>query len=517
MKFTFYFLSLLFITGCGSKEINKSQQNQATPKITALSISEGNAGDKMTITGRGFSPECVVMFANSKVSAIIIGVTQIELTVPKGEGSVSIVVMNGTASSNALTFTYTIKAPVITTISKSEGIEADTVIINGTYFSPYSSVYFGAVTAPVINISAEQIMVKVPSSPQSGLVNISVYTGTKQSNKISFNVFPSYTNPVFNPILADPTFLKDPVSGSFYAFGTGDYWYTDKRDHLVAVVKSTDFINWTYFSDAFSNKPTWKPTNAGIWAPDINYVNGRYYMYYSYSTWGDSDPGIGLAIADRPAGPFIDQGKLFLSSEIDVRNSIDPFYYEESGRKYLFWGSFRNNGSQTQWGTFVIELSEDGKSVVNLANKVKIAASDFEGVVIHKRGNYYYFFGSKGGCCSGVNSTYHMRVGRASNVKGPYYDKAGNNIATTNGAGTTVLDKNNVFVGPGHASKIITDKKGQDWILYHAMPNDNTQAIIDGVNQRALMLDKVNWSADGWPLINDGTPSYKRNVAPKFN
>ena len=48
------------------------------------------------------------------------------------------------------------------------------------------------------------------------------------------------------------------------------------------------------------------------------------------------------------------------------------------------------------------------------------------------------------------------------------------------------------------------------------MPNNSALAQIGGVNQRALMLDEVIWSDDGWPLINDGTPSYKRKPSPKF-
>lgn len=319
----------------------------------------------------------------------------------------------------------------------------------------------------------------------------------------------------FWPILL---FFKDPKSGRFYAYGTADYWHTDRRDHLVPIVRSDDFVNWNYVQDALTQKPTWKlESSAGIWAPDINFVNGKYYLYYSFSTWGDPDPGIGLAIADNPEGPFTDQGKLFKSSEINVRNSIDPIFFEENGKKYLFWGSYNNgNTAQTRWGTFVVELSDDGKSIPDLKNIVKIAASDFEGVVIHKRGDYYYFFGSRGGCCAGVNSTYHMLAARSLSLKGPYYDKSGRNIAGVNGAGTLMLNKNSSFVGPGHAARIITDKNGDDWILYHAMPNDAALAQIGGVNQRALMLDKVNWSSDGWPIVNDGTPSFERQRAPIF-
>lgn len=323
-----------------------------------------------------------------------------------------------------------------------------------------------------------------------------------------------YTNPVFKPILADPSVIKNATDGYYYAYGTEDFWATDNRNHIVAIVRSKDLINWTYLNDAFTSKPTWKANGGGIWAPDVVKVNSSYYMYYSYSTWGDLNPGIGVASAPSPSGPFVDMGKVFLSSDVDIRNCIDPFYIEEGDKKYLFWGSYYNNGSQTRWGTWGGELNYNGTALKDVNNIFKIAASDFEGVMIHKRGNYYYFFGSKGGCCAGANSTYHLMVARSTSLNGPYLDKTGADIALSTGKGSLVLDKNSKFVGPGHCSRIFTDAGGQDWILYHAMDIANAQ--INGISQRALMMDKVNWDADGWPIVHDGTPSVATMMGPKL-
>ncbi len=319
----------------------------------------------------------------------------------------------------------------------------------------------------------------------------------------------SFQNPVFKPILADPSVVRDTASGYFYAYGTEDYWNTDNKSHLVAVIRSKDLVNWIYLGDAFSVKPAWK-NNGGIWAPDVVYINGKYYLYYSYSIWADPNPGVGLAIADNPTGPFQDQGKIFFSSEVGMSNAIDPFYFEEDGVKYLFAGSY---SSQPNAGIYGLELSSDGKSVPDASRKFKIAAGDFEGTIVFKRNNYYYFMGSKNNCCDGAASIYQVRVGRATSLRGPYLDKNGNDLKNP-GSGTMVLQRNSVFAGPGHTSRLIKDKKGTDWILYHAMDVNN--AKIGSVNQRALMLDKVNWSNDGWPLINDGYPSSKSQDKPEF-
>ena len=62
-----------------------------------------------------------------------------------------------------------------------------------------------------------------------------------------------------------------------------------------------------------------------------------------------------IATADKPEGPFTDLGKLFRSNEIKIQNCIDPFYIEDNGKKYLFWGSFH--------GIYGTELTEDGLSL----------------------------------------------------------------------------------------------------------------------------------------------------------
>src|SRR5690606_11479308 len=186
---------------------------------------------------------------------------------------------------------------------------------------------------------------------------------------------------------------------------------------------------------------------------------------YAYSTWGDPNPGIGVAIADTPEGPFKDYGKILDSKMINVPNSIDPFIWVENGQKFLFWGSFNNKPNQ---GTYGIPLRSDGLDISDPTEKFKIAAGDVEAVIIHKRNDYYYFIGSRGHCCNGAKSTYHMIVGRSKSLRGPYLDKNDRDLKSR-GNGTILLQGNEKFVGVGHGSRIITDDNNSDWILYHGI------------------------------------------------
>lgn len=310
-----------------------------------------------------------------------------------------------------------------------------------------------------------------------------------------------YRNPVFMPVLADPTIVKAD-DGYFYAYGTEDDW-ANGDVHFVPIVRSQNLVHWEFVSDAFSTKPSWK--NQGfIWAPDVTLIDGKYYMYYSYSLWGDPNPGIGLAISNKPEGPFVDYGKIFLSKDIGVDNSIDPFYIENEGTKLLFWGSFR--------GIYGIELSADGKTIVG--NKFKIAGDFMEATYIHKKDGYYYLFGSIGSCCDGAKSTYKVVVGRSENIKGPYLGKDGSSFLEK--SGPIFLEENTTggFVGPGHNAEIVTDDEGIEWFLYHAIDR-NFPKLPAGASKRPLMLDKISWE-NGWPVIKNNQPGTGIQQAPVF-
>lgn len=293
----------------------------------------------------------------------------------------------------------------------------------------------------------------------------------------------TYSNPVSRKSLPDPTVIK-ASDGFFYLYATEDI-------RNIPIHKSVDLVNWELIGTAFTNdtRPNFEP-GGGLWAPDINFINGKYVLYYSMSVWGGEwTCGIGVATSDYPEGPFTDHGKLFRSNEIDVKNSIDPFYMEENGKHYLFWGSFR--------GIYAIELTGDGLSLKTGAEKQQTAGTAYEGVYIHKKDNWYYLFASIGSCCEGLKSTYTTVVGRSDSLMGPYLDKSGKSMNRNHHE--IVIRGNKRFVGTGHNSEIVYDKEGKSWILYHAYD-------VNGSSGRLLMLDEVQWK-NGWPYVEGNTAS----------
>lgn len=308
---------------------------------------------------------------------------------------------------------------------------------------------------------------------------------------VSLHAADKYSNPVIDYSLPDPSIIKGE-DGYFYLYATEDI-------RNLPIHRSKDLVNWEFLGTAFTdeNRPDFEP-NGGIWAPDINKIGDKYVLYYSMSVWGGEwTCGIGCAVSDRPEGPFKDCGMMFRSNGIKVQNSIDPFYIEDNGHKYLFWGSFR--------GIYAIELSEDGLSLKSGSSPVQIAGTAYEGTYIHKRGGYYYMFASIGSCCEGLKSTYTTVVGRSTSLFGPYLDKKGQSMMDNHHE--ILIHKNDSFVGTGHNSEIVSDSAGTDWLFYHAVSVANP----DG---RVLMLDKIDW-IDGWPSVEGNSPSVK-SEKPRF-
>lgn len=292
-----------------------------------------------------------------------------------------------------------------------------------------------------------------------------------------------YRNPVIDYSLPDPSVIKAD-DGYFYLYATEDI-------RNLPIHRSKNLVDWDYVGTAFTNhtRPTFEE-KGGLWAPDINKIGNKYVLYYSMSVWGGEwTCGIGCATADKPEGPFTDHGKMFRSNEINVQNSIDPFYIEEAGKKYLFWGSFR--------GIYAIELSDDGLFLKEGAVPRQVAGTAYEGTYIHKKDGYYYLFASIGSCCEGLKSTYTTVVGRSESLFGPYVDKNGGRMLDNKHE--VLIGKNNSFVGTGHNSEIVTDDAGSDWIFYHAVSTKKPEG-------RVLMMDQIEWK-NGWPSVEGNSPS----------
>lgn len=320
-----------------------------------------------------------------------------------------------------------------------------------------------------------------------------IYTDTIFVSDTMVKYVRKYDNPVLQKNIADPSVIRGE-NGIFYLYSTESQLFPH-----IPIYKSIDLVNWYFVGSAFNDSTRPTSFEGNLWAPDINCINGKYVLYYSMSVWGGEwTCGIGVAMADYPWGPFENVAKLFDSREIGVQNSIDPFYIEDHGEKYLFWGSHH--------GIYGIQLADDGLSVKEGAEKFQVAGIGGEGTYICMHNDQYFLFQSFGSCCSGLSSTYNIRVGRADTLRGPYYDRQGKSMMES--TGTLFLQGNTFVAGPGHNSEIISDDDGVDWLLYHGYLRSDPDV------RRVLYLDKINWDG-GWPFI-EGYGASQSSEIPFF-
>lgn len=321
-----------------------------------------------------------------------------------------------------------------------------------------------------------------------------------------FKIGMTYTNPVITfSSAADPTVIRTDEGFYLYATQTNSYW--------IPIYFSKDLVNWEFKRSAFrkATRPTEDvlPGGGAFWAPEIRYINGKYVLYFSWAKWGDGSISYtAVATSDSPVGDFLNAKPLLITDDFGS-NCIDQFYCEEDGKKYMFVGSFN--------GIYVTELTDDGLSVKRGADgkpvlKKQVCGRAFEGTNIYKKGKYYYLFASINNCCpnNGMDSKYKVVVGRSENLLGPYVDRKGKDMLD-NSWELVLEGDGETFFGPGHNSIIIPDDAGTDWMIYHSYVKEN-----GAVGGRLGMLDRVVWSADGWPTIRKCVPS-KGDLLPVFN
>ncbi|MBB4609237.1 arabinan endo-1,5-alpha-L-arabinosidase [Sphingomonas yabuuchiae] len=304
----------------------------------------------------------------------------------------------------------------------------------------------------------------------------------------------------------DPVLIRE--GDRYYVYSTG------QRDRQPLVARtSRDLRHWAPLPSPLPDLPDWAraavPGAREMWAPDIAQVGARvgarvgdgYRLYYSVSRFGTQHSAIGLATAttldpDAPGYGWRDEGLVIASREGDPYNAIDPaFVRDRQGGEWLSFGSF--------WGGIqLIRLDPwSGKPAAGAKPRM-IARRDLgdktnaiEAPFIIDHDGWYWLIVSFDFCCRGTRSSYHLRIGRARSIEGPYVDRSGR--AMREGGGTMLLQADAAgrdrFRGPGHAG-VMRDRDGRHYLVHHAY-----DAAAGGV--ATLRIERLYWDEAGWPVV----------------
>jgi arabinan endo-1,5-alpha-L-arabinosidase len=295
----------------------------------------------------------------------------------------------------------------------------------------------------------------------------------------------------------DPVMIRE--DSVYYTFFTG---------YGISVWSSVNRQDWHKEPPVFEQPPAWAVAavpgfRGNIWAPDISYHKGRYYLFYAVSVFGKNTSCIGVAVnktLHRESGDYHweDLGKVLQSVPgRDSWNAIDPnLAWDENDVPWLTFGSFWD-------GIKLVRLADDLRSPAQPEQWITLAARPrnriipdtaagdgaIEAPFIFRREGYYYLFVSFDYCCRGEKSTYKMMVGRSPHLQGPYVDKDGTPMRL--GGGSLVLEGDRNWYGVGH-NAVVSDEDG-DFLVFHGYDAQDH-------GRSKLRVEKLIW-VDDWPVV----------------
>jgi arabinan endo-1,5-alpha-L-arabinosidase len=303
----------------------------------------------------------------------------------------------------------------------------------------------------------------------------------------------------------DPVLIKQDSVYHLFCTGRG-----------ISAWSSTDMQHWKAEPPVFASPPQWAtdavPGFKGhIWAPDISYFKGLYYLYYSVSAFGKNTSCIGLATnktldTSSPDYQWADHGKIIESTPKQTNwNAIDPnLITDNDGTPYLVFGSFwdgiklvKLNADRTGLAqsidnlpTLARQKADTTTRMLSPGNYLADAGNNaIEAPFIFRHNNYFYLFVSADYCCRGPKSTYKMLVGRSKKLAGPYIDNHRKKM--TEGGGTLVLEGDANWYGVGHNA--VCRFNGTDYLVYHGY-----DAADKGISK--LLIRELQW-INGWPVV----------------
>jgi beta-xylosidase len=280
-------------------------------------------------------------------------------------------------------------------------------------------------------------------------------------------------NPQFQG--ADPHAMM--IDGALWVFptgGPGGSWTADR----FGAFSSTDLKQWRSRGTLITRDQIgWIGDDGAkehfLWAPAVATRDGKWYLYYSVGPQNPTPSRIGVAVADRPEGPYRDSGRPLVTGGKGFE-AIDPMVFtdQRSGRIYLYAGG--SAGARLR----VWELAPD---MVTVRRQVNVAQPPqfTEGAFMHERDGVYYLSYSHGRWNAG---DYSVHYATASSPTGPWRYRG------------AILTSDARHQGPGHHS-FVRAPSGEWLIVYHRWEQAAGPAPFRG--ERQIAIDRVRYADDG--------------------
>lgn len=279
-------------------------------------------------------------------------------------------------------------------------------------------------------------------------------------------------NPVFPGWYADPEAIV--YNNEYWIFPTYSAEYKDQI--FFDAFSSTDLVNWTKHERIIDNDEV-KWAHQAMWAPSVIEKDGKYYFFFGANDVHEGEiGGIGVAVADRPEGPYKDLlGKPLINEIVNGAQPIDQYVFrDKDGQHYMYYGG---------WGHCnVVKLSDDFTRLEPFDDgsiyKEVTPEGYVEGPLMFIRDGKYYFMWSEGGW---GGPDYKVAYAIADSPFGPFERI------------DTILEQDpEIATGAGHHSVIKVPNEDQYYIVYHRRPIEKT-----GRDERETCIDEMKFDENG--------------------
>ena len=289
-------------------------------------------------------------------------------------------------------------------------------------------------------------------------------------------------------IAAISSFSQNPVIQGWYADPEAIV-YDDT--YWIFPTYSAQYHKQTFF-DAFSSKdlvhwekhPCILDTSAvnwaryAMWAPSVIRAGGKYYLFFAANDIQNNDEsgGIGVAVSDRPEGPYSDAlGKPLIGEFHNGAQPIDQFVFRDvDGKYFMYYGGWQHcNIARLSDDLLCLESFPDGEIFKEITPEGYV-----EGPFVFIRDGKYYFMWSEGGW---GGPDYRVAYAISDSPTGPF-ERIGVILSQDPGVAT----------GAGHHSVIHIPDTDDYYIVYHRRPLHTT-----GRDHREVCIDKMEFDNDG--------------------
>jgi GH43 family beta-xylosidase len=297
----------------------------------------------------------------------------------------------------------------------------------------------------------------------------------------------TFTNPIVKSGDAADPWMVYHDGYYYFTFTSGDHIEVWKSPTITGVDRGTKVTVW--------RPPALGPECCNLWAPELHFLNGRWYIYYAADDGNDANHRMYVleSTGNNAQGQYTCKGKISAPSD---RWAIDGTVLRKAdGSLYLIWSGWAGK-SQGPQNLYISPMSNpwtvsaEGTLISAPTNSWETHGWKVnEGPeALQRNGRIFIAYSASGG------STPDYCLGLLTNTDGNVLNPA----SWSKSAGCVFAKTSRVF-GPGHNSFVKSPDQTEDWIIYHA--RDTATETWAGRTARA---QRFSWNSNGTP--NFGTP-----------